>query len=63
MPLEEAVDIKKIERRLAAAEINNDSLSVDLVDHICCMIEERLDLGLPWKRLKKQSSRKWARCN
>lgn len=39
-------EIKKIEQRLVAAEVSNESLSVDLIDHICCMIEERLDVGI-----------------
>jgi hypothetical protein len=45
MQLLDTVEIKKIENRLVTAEIKNESLSVDLIDHICCMIEERLDLG------------------
>ena len=45
MPLLDDIELKKIEDKLALAEISHESLSVDLVDHICCMIEERLDLG------------------
>ena len=46
MQLLDPNNIKKIEDRIASAEIADSSLSVDLVDHICCMIEERLDLGV-----------------
>ncbi len=46
MQLLDPNNIKKIEDRIASAEIADSSLSVDLVDHICCMIEERLDLGI-----------------
>ncbi|RLD21399.1 MAG: hypothetical protein DRI71_09035 [Bacteroidetes bacterium] len=35
----------KIKNRVALAEVHNASLSVDLVDHICCMIEERVERG------------------
>lgn len=46
MQLLDHLAIRKIEQRLAAAQISNESLSVDLIDHICCMIEERLDHGV-----------------
>ncbi len=45
MPVLEALEIKKIEEKLVSAEVSHESLSIDLVDHICCMIEERLDQG------------------
>ncbi len=38
--------LEKIKNRVALAEVHNVSLSVDLVDHICCMIEERVALGM-----------------
>lgn len=28
------------------AEVHSASLSVDLIDHICCMVEERVELGM-----------------
>ena len=54
MQLLDSVEIKKIEQKLAAAEISNDSLSVDLVDHICCMIEERLNLGFSLDKAEEE---------
>jgi hypothetical protein len=39
-------ELEKIKDRVALADIKNDSLSVDLVDHICCLIEERVDDGI-----------------
>ena len=38
-------ELNKIRNRVALAEVQNASLSVDLVDHICCMIEERVERG------------------
>ena len=38
-------EVQRIEARLASAEVIHASLAVDLIDHICCMIEERLELG------------------
>ena len=38
-------ELNKIRNRVALAEVQNTSLSVDLVDHICCMIEERVERG------------------
>jgi len=39
-------DLNKVKDRVMMAEVNNSSLSVDLVDHICCMLEERVELGM-----------------
>ena len=39
-------EIKKITARLANAEVQDRSLAIDLVDHICCMIEERVEKGM-----------------
>ena len=39
-------DIDRIERRVATTGFKNQSLEIDLVDHICCMIEERVNRGL-----------------
>ena len=39
-------EIEKIEGRVALAEVQNGSLSVDLIDHICCMIEDRIEHGM-----------------
>jgi hypothetical protein len=39
-------ELEKIKDRVALAEVNNPSLTIDLVDHICCMIEERVDDGI-----------------
>lgn len=39
-------ELNKVKDRVTLAEVNNASLSVDLVDHICCMVEERVELGM-----------------
>ncbi len=46
--------IKHIEERLALASLTNTSLSIDILDHICCMIEERLDLGWDYIKAEKE---------
>ncbi len=46
--------IKHIEERLALASLTNTSLSIDILDHLCCMIEERLDLGWEYPRAEKE---------
>ena len=47
-------ELSKIKSRVALAELQNASLSVDLVDHICCMIEERIDRGSDIKRAEDE---------
>jgi hypothetical protein len=42
----DVAEVKKVKARLASAEVTNTSLAADLIDHICCMIEERLELGV-----------------
>lgn len=54
MQLLDGLEIKKIEQKLASAEISDKSLSVDLIDHICCMIEERLELGLSLDKAEEE---------
>lgn len=39
-------DIKRIEARISSSQLRNQTLEIDLIDHICCMIEERVDRGL-----------------
>ena len=39
-------ELIKIKERVALANVQNDSLSVDLIDHLCCMVEERVELGM-----------------
>ena len=39
-------ELDKVKDRVTLAEVQSDSLSVDLVDHICCMVEERVALGM-----------------
>lgn len=39
-------ELNKVKNRITLAEVHNASLSVDLVDHICCMVEERVELGM-----------------
>jgi hypothetical protein len=39
-------ELIKVKNRVTLAEVKNASLSVDLVDHICCMVEERVELGM-----------------
>lgn len=46
--------IKSIESKIALAGIKNDSLNVDLTDHICCMVEEHLALGTEFKQAEKE---------
>ena len=54
MQLLDKLAIEKIEQRLASADVNNESLSIDLVDHICCMIEERLNLGIALEKAEEE---------
>jgi len=46
--------IKQIEDRIAHASLKNTSLAIDILDHICCMIEERLELGFDYKQAEKE---------
>jgi hypothetical protein len=39
-------ELEKIKNRVAIAQVDNPSLTIDLVDHICCMIEERVGYGI-----------------
>jgi len=39
-------EIRKIENRVTLAQVRNGSLSIDLIDHICCMIEDRIEKGM-----------------
>ena len=54
MPVLADDQIKHIEERIAFASIKNKSLTIDLLDHICCMIEERLDLGWEYTKAEKE---------
>lgn len=54
MQLLAANQIKHIEDRIAQASIKNSSLSIDILDHVCCMIEERMDLGWEYKKAEKE---------
>ena len=47
-------EIEKIESRVALAEVQNGSLSVDLIDHICCMIEDRIEQGMNLNRAEEE---------
>ena len=47
------IQIKHIEDRIADASLTNKSLTIDILDHICCMIEERLDLGWDYVKAEK----------
>jgi hypothetical protein len=47
-------ELIKIKDRVALAEVNNASLSIDLVDHICCMIEERVEKGVNLKNAEDE---------
>lgn len=47
--------VKHIEDRLSKASLTNASLSIDILDHICCMIEDRLDLGLDYSKAEKEA--------
>ena len=46
--------IQLIEDRIAHASIKNTSLTVDLLDHICCMIEERIDAGIDYNEAEQE---------
>lgn len=50
----EANQIKHIEDRLAGASLKNTSLTIDILDHICCMIEDRLELGIEYKQAENE---------
>jgi hypothetical protein len=39
-------ELNKVKERVTLAEVHNASLAMDLVDHICCMVEERVELGM-----------------
>ena len=54
MQLLAANQIKQIEDRIEEASLKNRSLAIDIVDHICCMIEERLDLGWEYTKAEKE---------
>lgn len=49
-----ADQIKHIEDRLAHASLTNKSLTIDILDHICCMIEDRLELGTDYNQAEKE---------
>ena len=38
--------IRRIKDRVAHVELSNQSLSIDLIDHICCMIEDKVASGI-----------------
>lgn len=46
--------IKSIESKIAKAELKNGSLSIDLIDHVCCMVEERLELGTDFESAENE---------
>ena len=46
--------IEKVKDRLSRAGVHSDSLSIDLVDHICCMIEERLNSGTKLQKAENE---------
>jgi len=48
----EVDQIKNIKERIA--HLKNSSLSIDILDHICCMIEERLQLGFDYTKAEKE---------
>ncbi len=46
--------IENIKERIAFASLKDASLSIDILDHICCMIEERLELGFDYTKAEKE---------
>lgn len=50
----EQTEIQKITDRINIAEVKDNSLSIDLVDHICCMIEERVERGMDLFRAEEE---------
>ena len=47
-------EIQKIENRITLAQVRNGSLSIDLIDHICCMIEERIEKGMNLNKAEEE---------
>jgi hypothetical protein len=47
-------ELIKVKDRVTLAEVENASLSVDLVDHICCMVEERVELGMKLEKAENE---------
>lgn len=41
----EADHIRRIQDKVAHVELSNQSLAIDLIDHICCMIEDKVASG------------------
>lgn len=50
----EPTQVKSIETKMASVGLKNNSLSIDLMDHVCCMIEERLELGTEFQQAEKE---------
>ncbi|WP_425392165.1 hypothetical protein [Ekhidna sp.] len=46
--------LRKVEDKIREAELANPSLSIDLLDHICCMIEEKLDDDTTFDEAEKE---------
>ena len=50
-------DIKRIEARISSSQLRNQTLEIDLIDHICCMIEERVERGLMLSKAEEEVMR------
>lgn len=49
----EVEHVKRLEEKLAEASMNDPSLSVDILDHLCCMVEEKIDTGFNYPEAEK----------
>lgn len=47
--------IRRIQDRVAHVELSNQSLSIDLIDHICCMIEDKVASGRSLEEAEKDA--------
>jgi len=50
MSLSESEYIKNIASRIEQSGIEDESLKIDLMDHICCLIEEKVTCGMAFER-------------
>ena len=46
--------IRLIKEKIALNRMQNSSLSIDILDHVCCMIEERLEVGSDYEKAETE---------
>lgn len=49
-------EVDTIHDLLLTRGVSHDSLRMDLLDHLCCMVEERMDLGAPFEVALSEST-------